>query len=284
VTEEKSIEKPKIYRVATLDELGANLPILRNGRDGQPVQDRSFSFLDWDMEVEEKISKIQSNAKNVGSLVSQMMCLLLDRFCGESFQELSKEDQILTVNQLEFTNVMYMYIFLRTEELGYDLKMDVTCPHCKKLNKGFVADLRTLEVHVKEEEHERQHTYELMKPILMDNGDVVSSVTYDISKWDTMERATPDVAENAGKMKQILFRSSIANAHAEDDGGKEKNYPIDLVIKKMKKIDIEKISSAITENNAGPLMAMKGECIHCKSEWFRLLDWSYNFFFDSSSL
>ena len=276
--------KEALYRVSTLDEIGSQLPIPRLGADGRLLPQRDFSFLEWDMEVEEKISEIQSKAKNVGHMVSQMLCLLLDQFCGQDFQSIPDEQKILIINQLEFTNVMYMYIFLRTEELGFDLKMDVTCPVCKKLNKGFMADLRTLEVHAKDEEHKRRHQYDLIKPILMENGDVVSGITYDISKWDTMERATPDVADNAGKMKQLLFRSSIVSGEATTQDGKTKQYPVDLIVKKLKKIDIEKISAAVTENNSGPLMAMKGKCIHCASEWFKVLDWGYQSFFDSSSL
>ncbi len=281
MTENKNDE---LYKITTLDELGPNLPILPNSLTIQKPKDKSFSFLEWDMEIEEKISEIQSKAKNIGHLVSQMMCLLLDQFCGQDFQSLPEEQKILNINQLEFPNVMYLFIYLRTEELGYDLKMDVTCPACKKLNKDFVADLRTLEVHQKDESHKRSHSYDLIKPILLENGDVVQAVHYDVSKWDAMERATPDVADNAGKMKQLLFRSSVTQVEVKSDKDKTKNYPIDLVIKKLKKVDIEKISSAITQNNAGPLMAMKGNCIHCQAEWYRVIDWSYNYFFDSSSL
>lgn len=281
MTENKNDE---LYKITTLDELGPNLPILPNSLTIQKPKDKSFSFLEWDMEIEEKISEIQSKAKNIGHLVSQMMCLLLDQFCGQDFQSLPEEQKILNINQLEFPNVMYLFIYLRTEELGYDLKMDVTCPACKKLNKDFVADLRTLEVHQKDESHKRSHAYDLIKPILLENGDVVQAVHYDVSKWDAMERATPDVADNAGKMKQLLFRSSVTQVEVKSDKDKTKNYPIDLVIKKLKKVDIEKISSAITQNNAGPLMAMKGNCIHCQAEWYRVIDWSYNYFFDSSSL
>lgn len=277
-------QNSELYKITTLDELGPNLPILPNSLTIQKPKDKSFSFLEWDMEIEEKISEIQSKAKNIGHLVSQMMCLLLDQFCGQDFQSLPEEQKILNINQLEFPNVMYMFIYLRTEELGYDLKMDVTCPACKKLNKDFVADLRTLEVHQKDENHKRAHSYDLIKPILLENGDVVQAVHYDVSKWDAMERATPDVADNAGKMKQLLFRSSVTQVEVKSDKDKTKNYPVDLVIKKLKKVDIEKISSAITQNNAGPLMAMKGKCIHCQAEWFRVIDWSYNYFFDSSSL
>ena len=276
--------KENLYRISNLEELGPNLPIQRIGLDGKSIASRNFSFHEWTMETEEKISEIQSKSKNVGHMVSQMMGLLLDEFCGEDFQSLSADQKVLLINQTEFTNIMYMYIYLRTEEMGLDLKMDVTCPTCKKLNKGFVADLRSLEVHVKDETHERRLKYDLIKPIIMENGDVVASVEYDISKWDTMERATAEVADNAGKMKQMLFRSSILSAEAKTSDGKKKQYPVDLILKKLKKIDIEKLSGCVTENNAGPLMAMKGVCVHCKSEWFKVLDWSYNFFFDSSSL
>lgn len=275
-------ELGKIYDKTTLDQLGASLPVLRYDQDKKPVADSTFSFLEWDMETEEKIAKIQKKARNVGQMVSQILCLLLDRFCGTDFQALPKDQQILLVNQLEFTNVMYMYIYLRTEELGYELKLDVTCPTCKKLNKDFVADLRTLEIHTKNETCQREHVYQLQKPVIMSDGVVVSALGYDVARWDVMERATADVAENGAKMKQLLFMSSIRQVKTDKDDAAK--ILVESVVKKMKKIDIEKISAAIVENNAGPLMAMKGVCVHCESEWFRMLDWSYNYFFDSSSL
>ena len=85
-------------------------------------------------------------------------------------------------------------------------------------------------------------------------------------------------------MKQLLFKSSIVAGIATNSQGEEKQYPVDLILKKIKKIDIERISKAITENNAGPSMGLKGNCVHCGAEWFRVLDWSYNYFFDTSSL
>lgn len=271
-----------LYRVTSLGELGANLPVARAKSDGSLIKERGFSFFEWDMEVEEKIGKIQSKAKNLGSMVSQMMDLLLDQFCGEDFQSLPKDQRIVLLNQLDFPNMLYMYMYLRFEELGSEIRMDVSCPTCKKLNKDFVADLNDLEVHVKDEEHNRQQEYELTKPILMDGGYIVSSILYDVSKWDTMERATQDVAENPAKMKQLLFRSSILSGKAKDKEGNEKEYPVDLILKKLKKIDIEKISKAITDNNAGPSMGIKGNCVHCSAEFFRIIEWNYQFFFDSS--
>lgn len=110
----KENQNDELYKITTLDELGPNLPIIPNTLNIQKPKDKSFSFIEWDMEIEEKISDIQSKVENIGSLVSQMMCLLIDQFCGQDFQSLPDEQKVLTINQLEFPNVMYMFIYLRT--------------------------------------------------------------------------------------------------------------------------------------------------------------------------
>ena len=103
--------------VQTLQELGPNLPI-QTKLNGQYVKDRSFSFIEWDMELEEKLSKLQAKSKNIGTFINQMLCTVLDNFCGIDFQSLKDHEKTLMINQLEYTNVMYMYIYLRVEELG----------------------------------------------------------------------------------------------------------------------------------------------------------------------
>lgn len=278
-----SDKKSKLYRITTLKKLGPNFPILRFGSDGKPIKNLSFSFQDWDMEVEEKLSELQSDSKTVGLFVNTMMGEMLDNFCGESFQDKESNNKLLLMNQLEFGNMMYAYIYLRYEELGPDLRMDVGCPACGKLNKDFVASLEDLEVRVKDEEHEHKHVYELKKPITLDGGKVITGVQLAVGKWDSMEKADQDVARNSAKMKSLLFQSSIVGA-VDSKGPIEGYLDIKEIVKRLKKRDIEMCLRETVENNSGPLMAISGKCKFCKVEFFKELDWRYDYFFDSSSL
>lgn len=290
-----------LYRVTTLRELGPNLPIPMRLQDGTTVEKRSFSFLEWDMEMEDILSKAKVKAKTVGLFVNDMMGFILDDLCGIDFQALDEGSRMLKISQLEFSNIMYMYIYLRVEELGSTIRMDVGCPSCGQLNKDWRGDLNDMEIRVKDETvpaieakgdnkaipekkgHPRTCEYEFRRPLVMEDKKIITGVMLDIGKWQAMEKADAEVAKNPAKMKRLLFESSIAGV-LQKDGPIKGYYDVDAVIWKLKKIDIEMCMMEMVENNAGPVMAIQGECEHCGTEWFKELDWSYDYFLDSSSL
>ena len=47
----KENQNDEFYKITTLDELGPNLPILPNTLNIQKPKDKSFSFIEWDMEI-----------------------------------------------------------------------------------------------------------------------------------------------------------------------------------------------------------------------------------------
>ena len=261
----------------TLGELGLNLPIF-TGSD-----DRSFSFKDWDMETEEKLSDLQSKSKNVGEFVRQMMNLLLDEFQGKDWESYLEEEKIVTLSKLHFPNMMYMYVALRVEELGHELAFDsITCPSCAKQIRDFRADLRTLDIIMKDSEEDLVRDYELKKPLLLGNQ-TITGLKVGVTKWGALESVPAEKASNGASVKKALFESSISGAtnNSEDIEGM---IDFKTLIKKIKKIDIEKISKLITENNGGPDMIVGGQCPHCQSDFVKPVDWGYEIFFDSSSL
>lgn len=276
-------EENKNHKVITLKDLGPVLPITRFIAD-KPVEKLDFSFLEWDMTVEEKLAEIKAKAKSMGQFINQMMSLLLDRFCGQDFQAMTKEERLISLNQLEYPNMMYMYVYLRVEELGDELRLDVNCPHCGKLNKDFVCSLHDMEVHAKGVEHARKIDFTLKKPILMANEQIITGLKIDIAKWDAMENADAELSENDAKVKQLLFNSSICGASVGDGEPMKGFVDVQTIVKKLKKIDIERLGQAIAQNNGGPMMAVKGKCQHCAKEWAKLLNWGYDYFFDNSSL
>jgi hypothetical protein len=276
-------QKPTTSKT-TLGQLGPTFPVPVLGADGKPLKDQSFSFLPWDLEMEEKLGDIQQKADGVGSFVANLLDSILDTFCGQDFQKMDKDRRIISINQLEFPNVMYAYIYLRTEELGFDLNLNITCPSCKKLIEDYVADLSTLDVFIKTAEHDRKIKYDLVHPIPVVGSDkTVYAVMLDVSKWDAMSRATREIAENPGKMKRLLMKSSICGLH-DDKGLISAFVDVETLIGKMKKVDIERLLAAAMKNNGGPHMAIGGKCPMCKSDFAKVLDWGYETFFDSSSL
>ena len=276
-------KKEKNYKKVTLRDLGANLPVIRRLSDGQPIEKRNFSFIEWDMTIEEKLADLKEKSNSMGKFVSGMLHMMIADFCGQDFQALSKEEKTIIINQLEYSNILYMYIYLRVEELGDELRLDVQCPHCGKQNKDFACSLLDMDVHVKDKEHERTLVYDLNKPITV--GDkIVTGLKLDIAKWEAMESADAETSENSAKVKQLVFNSSIVGALVEDGKPFPGYADVKSIVKSLKKRDIEKLGGVIHENNCGPAMAVKGDCVHCKKEWFKELNWSYDYFFGNSSL
>lgn len=276
--QENSSEKKGGVETTTLGELGPRLPIVEN-----PEMDTEFSFKEWDMEMEETLSDLQSRSKNVGEFVRQMMDLLLDRYEGKDWSSYSQEEKLTKLSSMYFPNMMYVYMFLRVEELGHELSFEsFGCPNCKKTIKDFVADLRTLEVVTKKGKENTLVDYELKKPILL-NGQTITGLRIGVTNWGALEQIPAEEAGNNASLKKCFYQSSI-RAALENGEPIEKFIDVKTLVKKIKKFDIERIGKTMTDNNGGPDMKIGGECPHCRTEFVKPIDWSYEIFFDSSSL
>ena len=86
------------YRIDTLLKLGPTLPIPVKLPDGKFMENREFSFKEWDMEMEETIADMRGESENVGQFVNKLFCLLLDQFCGLDFSAMAEEQKILKIN------------------------------------------------------------------------------------------------------------------------------------------------------------------------------------------
>lgn len=294
MTENQEKKEKEKFRKTTLKDLGSFLPIFRDygaqepGEGEHEKRSREFTFLDWDFDMEEKLADIFANAENIGKAVRDMMKELIDTFEGKNFQEWSEEKKLLTLHQLEFSNMMYMYMYLRYEVMGEEIIMNIPCPFCKKMIKDYTGDLRTLDINVKDREHEHEFHYSLKKPIRLKGiPKPVTGFRVGLSQWAAMENIKKQVNPNSSILRKELFMSSIKECIHDNESVKQ-GVPmlIDVrsTIKKMKKGDIEKLTALITENNAGPHMVIGGECPHCKGEFIKPIDWGYEDFFGSSSL
>lgn len=280
------------FRKTTLGELGNRLPIYRVGQDKKPIEKNEFTFIPWDMEMEEKLAEKQEKSKGRGTFINEMMCMLLDNFCGQEFQEMKPEERAVVMNQLEWSNMMYMYIYLRVEELGSNMSLNLMCPNprCQQQLDNYVVDLKGLDVHVKEynfekkeADHPRVSTYDLVKPIILKDGLTISAINFDMSRWDYMEKSDNKDGINAGKLKMFMLKSSVVGFK----NGEEKVTKFldpQQVFSRMKKIDIEQCTRFVADNNAGPVPLVECQCPKCETKWNRMLEFNYQSFFDSSSL
>lgn len=277
-----------LFRTTTLAELQNNLPIYTNVL-GAVKNDLSFTFLPWNMEMEEKFSSLLDQGLSYGKFVNYMLSNIIDTFCGVDFQSLKEPERLLILNQQYFANMMYIYIYLRVEELGQDLKIsEFNCVNskCGKPIVDWYADLGTLDVRVKEWDHvgnkaihKLDNKFVLRSPILI-NNQTITGFHLMPSKWDYMESLNTD---NSATVKKAMIKSSIAGFYNGDD---LISAPLvaEQIVTKLSKYDIEKVMNEIAENNAGPIALIGGKCPKCSSEWNKMLDWKYGSFFGSSSL
>lgn len=277
-------------KLQTLQELGNQLPILNQAGDRE-----SFSFKVWRLPEEKKISELRNKHKNLGKFVREVFEYMLTEIGGKKRESFSDGEIKLFLNQQPFANIFYMWMYLRYDALGEVLKMaPLNCPHCDGEVKDVTADLNSLEVKCNGFDDEgnpipadkkativRHFDYSLKKPIQI--GDVnVHAIRFGFTPWDAMERL-PANERNFGSIKESMMSASLMGGLAEES---KDLLPLqkDLVLKSLAKKDIEGYYDALDKHNGGPVLAMTIPCPHCGKEFVQPLNWTYEYFFGSSSL
>lgn len=260
---------------STLKELANKLPIEIKGKENQ-----FFTFKNWGMPEEKKIAEIKGENPNMGRFISQMMYLLLDTLHGEDFGGQEEAKKILTINQLPMGDVLYMFIYLRYDQLSEDISMGFHCPNCQKLVKDWVADLGDLDVDCKRGDWEDTVTYKLKKPITLEKGEqLIDNLKLTVAKWDAMERATEEIATNDAARQEHQLKACLQGSE-----GYEGHLDANEVINKLAKKDLEYLQKVISSHNAGPSIQAEVQCSRCKHKYLQMIDWSYDNFFGASSL
>lgn len=267
----------------TLRDLGYQLPV--------PVATKrpSFAFKTWRMPEEKKISEIRARNKNFGKQVRESFDFMLKEFDGQKWDSLDANSRKLLLNQMPFANMFYMWIMLRIDALGEKLKMqDMECPHCQANISKFEADLLSMEVKcsglnekLENIPHEPKAVYELKKPIEV--GEVtVTKIFHGFTPWDSMERLPSEGKPNMGAVKEQMLKSSYLGAGIEGSD-KEVALAKEAVLEALSKRDIEGYYTAIDAHNGGPVLVLNYDCPHCEKEVSQGLNWTYDYFFVSSS-
>jgi hypothetical protein len=258
-----------------LKDLGATLPIIDKKKSNN-----TFSFLDWGFEEEKKIARLKEKKPSIGKFVSEVLCLMLKSFCGEDFSSKDEKAKLLVLNQQPIGNILYMYLFLRYDQLGSSLKMNFQCGRCGHKIPEYIADVGHIDVNCKQGDYSDTTSVKLLKPITLDKGDqLIEEVTMTLAKWDVMEHVDGLSSRDEGSIKEHTFRNSIVGAK-----GVQGIFQPDDIIKKLKKIDIERLTKALTDHNGGPEIKADVECDRCKFQFEQQIDWSFDSFFGIGSL
>jgi ribosomal protein S27E len=247
-----------------------------------PGVERTFSFKPWRMTEELKIGKLKGKKKGIGVFVRDLFTEMLDSFGGKKWDQYDDAAKRQILNSMPTGNVFYMYLQLRYEAVGKELNFGtVRCPHCQHDHQNFRADIGTTTIRVKEDEESREFHYKLSKPFTV--GEVnVTEVIIGYTPWDCMERFDERDALNEGAVKQKFLSASIVGGVTEEAGRVKLDHGI--LVNNLSKRDLELLTKAVDDHNAGPIMGLELTCENCGQTNARPLNWTYDYFFSNSSL
>lgn len=260
----------------TLKELGAILPVPHKG-----LAAKDFSFKPWRLEQEKLVGQLKSKHKQTGIFIRELFSVMLEKLGGQDWSTMDKSKRLLVLNQMPLGDMFYLYVWLRTEAMGFGLAMgDIKCAACGHKHKDFSADLESLEVRVKEEGDADTLEVKLRKPFKM--GDVeVTTLVLGHSPWDIMEKMEISDAGNDGLVKEAMLMRSIVGSKTNQGEAKLDTHTL---IQNIAKVDLEELTDAMDEHNGGPVLGLKFDCEKCGEEVARPLEWAYDYFFGNSSL
>lgn len=273
--EEKKEPAKATFPTTTLGKLGNKLPVETKGKP-----DQFFSFIEWGTVEEKKIAKIKDKNPSMGRFITDVLMILTDKINGEAFAGQDEKIKILKLNQLPLANPLYMYFYLRFDQMGEELALNCQCPSCSHLEENFVASLGDLDVDCKLGEWDDNVNYKLKKPITLEKGEqLINNLNIKVGVWDIMERMDSIVAQDSAETKIYTLKNHIAGSE-----GFVGYLNADEVVQKIKKVDLERLQRLIAQHNAGPSLQQQIECRMCKFKFYTQLNWSYDSFFGASSL
>jgi len=261
-----------------LKELGPKLPLGIPGPDGQLQRD--IVCKPWRGLEERAVGQLRGEAREDGNFTTRLLAYMYDRMGHHDFTQMSMPEKEVVISQMFFGDALYAYFWLRTQCVGYDLNMDVTCPHCSFEYK-YKADLETLEVRSAEDLEAVVWQYDLKHPFEI-RGKTAESFEISPSRWSTIHRATKQAIDtgivNPNATKMDVMRSCVTGVV-----GVGPLVLTEMELDYMTKIDIETLSSRIDELEIGPNMLVHQKCTRCRRGFKVSLDWDYSSFFEVSS-
>lgn len=260
-----------------LKELKNQLPIGIK-KEGKYLENNTFTFKSWGLEEEKTISKLKTESKSAGEFINKMLGYMLDKLSDYDFNSLKDVEKQLLINQMNLVDVLYMYIYLRYDQLGHDISLNIPCGACGKLMKSFEASMDGLDVTVREESDQDDWNYELKKQFSIEEEEV-KSLKIRRTPWAALESVKQNEAMGTSELFQVMLKHSMMGKN--DEVGYQQ---LDDIFKKIRKVDFEYLSQFLNDKNGGPSMNVEGNCKFCSSPFLFALDWNYQTFFGTSSL
>lgn len=261
-----------------LKDLGPKLPLGFVGSDGAPCGD--LACKPWRGREEREVGKLRGESREEGDFPTKLLAYMYERMGPHDFTTMSMAEKQVVISQMFFGDALYAYVWLRTQCIGPELTLDLTCQNCAFEFK-FAADLETSEVRTAPDTEAVAWEYDLQHPFEV-RGKKAAAFELAPSRWVTMQQAAKATfdngAHNANATKLDIMRSCISGVAGVG--------PMVLTMAElddMAKIDIERLASQIDEHEIGPDMLVSEKCPRCRRSVRVSLDWDYASFFEISS-
>lgn len=135
-----------------------------------PSNGKPFSFLPFTGKKEKEVYSILSKGKStIGYQVRAVLSLLLDEVGEVKFPE-GIDARLKTFDSLDllFGDAYYMYLCLRVDTFGDEIKLSLVCPVCKE-SSTYTIDISSFKILVAESGEVLENTIKLDTPITISN-------------------------------------------------------------------------------------------------------------------
>lgn len=277
MTDPKAPSAPSRFKLSTFGVYGHNLPVGRVMADGK--LSKSFTLKPWRMKEEKQLAEWKTKYKGgltLGTYVTQVLATMVESIGGVTLPE-SEVDRRMMLSSMFMADIMYMYVALRVEALGNELKMRLPCPACRS-RFDFTADLNSLDIRTITNPADLAWDFKLRTP-LKHRGDLRHTLTLRPTLWMTLE--SKGAGDTAGMSSAVIAGSITAlNGIPADEFTPVPESALD----ELTKYDLEMLTKSISENSPGPVMCVEEPCSKCQASFFWPIDWGYDNFFSHSSL
>lgn len=260
----------------TLKKQGAVLPL--GFPDGNGGYARDIALRPWRMAEEKELGKLRSENENasMGQFVTMILATMCTKIGHHNLDAMKFAERQVVISQMFMGDVFYAYMWLRAQNLGAILELELICPFCKTKHP-FDADLETTEVVVADSIEAASWEQALKFPFEI-RGEKVTGLKMAPPRWATME-AIGDTGADSGSAKSGIIAGSVC-------GFTGKDTPVSITegeLNEMMKYDIEMLTRGVEDYDMGPNMAVDVKCPRCKREAVHPMNWGYDNFFGISS-
>lgn len=254
-------------RRVTLKELGSVLPI---GQFTGGELNKSLTVGDsMSGKDRRKLAKLQSEEKtlNFNRLVRDILGLSCTNICGHDLTSMHSGQIAASIGPLFMSDVVYAYIYMRTQVFGPNIKLNIGCSNCGSNYDAYI-NLDELEVDIVEDMSQLTWDYTLEHPVTW-RGRLIEKITMQNGLFSSMGRQDRRYAQHPDYVISFTLASSICGIN--DKTVNVMSIPIDA-LDDWDVNDIDAASHAMGLHAAGPELSAMTTCTVCGVDQLSMLD------------